>query len=113
VVILSTRIQKNERVDETIHKWPPTWKNTKRGKTLVSDETASNPRLHDLKLALNSCYHFIGLPVHDRSHRRRDRLGETYGTYRGGNYSIFLDTIVMIISQIRVQFWLLDSACVG
>ncbi|HZW57490.1 MAG TPA: hypothetical protein VFF30_14475 [Nitrososphaerales archaeon] len=48
--------------------------------------------LHDLKLALNSCYHFIALVAHGSLHQRRDRLGETFGIERGGRYSIFLDT---------------------
>lgn len=49
-------------------------------------------KLHDLNLTFKSCYRFIGLVAHGSMHRRQDRLGETYGTDRGGNYSIFLDT---------------------
>jgi hypothetical protein len=56
------------------------------------DETSIHQRLHDLKLALYSCYRFIGLAAHGRMHKRSDRLAETYVIEGGGSYSIFLDT---------------------
>lgn len=57
-----------------------------------STKGVAHQRLDDIRLASVSCYHFLGLLAHGSLNRRRDRLAETYGTGRGGNYSIFLDT---------------------
>lgn len=59
---------------------------------VLEEEQHRHQRLYDLRLALKSCYRFIGLVVRGSIHKRKDRIGETYSTDRGGKYCIFLDT---------------------